>query len=500
MIATNDIQKPKLGRKTDEPARFDRMIYQLPSVGCAADTTVACEIWPAWGSLLGGYLSTYRAMLRLPTIAYCVSQVLGPISASEWLLDADDDAPQEAKDWVTNNVLNHRRQIMPHALRSIIFGNAPFEVVWDQDGGKYIVAKYVPLLQDHTRVMREQNGKGPFAGLENGNAKLTPAECLMVLNTADVLGSEPGDDYGRSRLENLRDTAWLMWLDTNRRLNELEDRISGVVPIIMVPDGAPENGPLRDDGVTPKNYADLAYEQLAGLNHPRSQGAVIVVPGIGAADASIDPQRLKQLSTSVTTLDMGNRAASQTAMLEKLKYIDLMFSRGLLRGERTTLATDGGTKADAQTHTDSAMPDSEAIDWAIAGAINDQVVRTGLTLNFGPDVLKKIRGIKPAPLVDQDKIDARAAVAAFYGSDPVAKAAFFQVIDNNKLILDAKYPLLPGGDFNQIYADAHATAQENAAAMANKPPAKPANLSLKDAENAEALADAVTMLARMGRE
>lgn len=479
MIAPNDIQKPKLGQKTDQPARFERMIWQLPccsgAIGCAdvIDTDPTCEIWPHWNSLATGTYSTYRAMLGWPTIAYGLSQVLGPIAASDWLLDADDDAPEAAKDWVIQNVLNRRRKIVPHGLRSIPFGNSPFEVVWGVEKGQYVVGDYVPLLQDWTRVMREKNGKGPFAGLENGNAKLAPAECLYVLNTADVIGAEPGDDYGRSRLENLRTGAWLPTLDTNRRLNELEDRISGVVPIILVPDGAPENGPLEDDGVTRKTYARLAYDQLAGLNHPRSQGAVIVVPGINAADAAIDPQRLKQLSTSITTLDMGNRAASQTAMLEKLKYLDSLMVRGLLRGERTTLATDGGTKADAQTHTDSAMPDSEAIDWAIAGAVNDQVVRTGITLNFGKDMLAKVRGIKPAPLVDQDKIDARETVEKFYGTDPIAKAAFFQTIDNGKLLTDAKYPLLAGQDFNKIYAAAHEKAQANADAAAKKQPALP---------------------------
>jgi hypothetical protein len=452
-----DVTKPALGQKTEAPPQ--RLMFggngfsggTAPLVG-VSETTGVNSVWPWWGTMLWGTYGTYRAMCRFPTIAYVLSQVLGPLLASEWTLDADENAPQEAKDWVTENVIEHRDYIMPHALRAVVFGNAPFEVVWASKAGRYIIPEYVPLLQDNTRVRRANDGKGPFAGLENGEAKLAPAECLYILNNSDLLGAEPGDDYGRSRLENIRDTSWAGALDTLRKLAELEDRVTGVVPVIIVPAGFPENGPKNPDG-SPMSFAQLANALLPSLCHPRSQGAVLETPSVGEVDASTDPARLKQLTSTIDTLDMGDRSGSQAQMLEKLKYLDEKMGEGLYRGARTLFATEGGTKADSGQHTANAEPDEEAIDNMIAEQINSQPVRVGLTLNFGPDILRKVRGIKPAPLVDSEKVAAQDLVMQLL-ANPATSAAAARMIDGDKTFAKANVATL------MKWADAMAQAEQ----------------------------------------
>jgi hypothetical protein len=299
--------------------------------------------------------------------------------------------------------------------------------------------------------------------LQNGQAKLTPAECLYIINGSDVLGNEPGDDYGRSRLENIRDTAWVGWLDTARRLAELEDRASGIVPVIIVPTGTPEG--------SDQTFAQLAAALLPSLCHPRSQGAVIETPSIETVDSGTQPERLKQLTTSIDTLDMGQRGESQAQMRAKLEYWDNMIGRGMYRGERTLFNTQGGTKADSEQHTANAEPDEEAIDNMIAQQVNVQTVRTGLVLNFGPDVLKSVRGIKPAPLVDEERIAAAKTLDTLLQNSQTAPD-LLPFIDGDDLF--AKAGIKTIGKWVELMSKREAAMKE----AANKPqpagsPAKP---------------------------
>src|SRR5208283_2739691 len=64
-----------------------------------------------------------------------------------------------------------------------------------------------------------------------------------------------------------------------------------------------------------------------------------------------------QLSTIETT-----GADHAPGMKLVLEYYDALIFRGWLRPERSGLESHHGTRADAQTHTDTAMLDSELID------------------------------------------------------------------------------------------------------------------------------------------
>ena len=351
-------------------------------------------VWPWWGGMLAGTYAVYRAMLRHPTIAYVAGQIVSAIAASSWTVDADSDAPEDAVAWVTENVLAHRATIVPHSLRALFLRSSPFEIVWRGKSKQWSIDQYVPLLPDWTSVLRGDGGNGPILGYQNGQAKLGLSECLFIRNTADLMGDEPGDDYGRSRLENIRDTAWAGWLEVMRQLAELEMRIAGIVPVITVPAGTASNG---------KTFAQNANEILPALCHPRSQGAVLESPGVGEVDAGTDPAKFKQLMTTVAPLDLGQRAQSQAQMLAKAEYYDKLIARGLMRGERSVFQGEHGNMADAQQHSENTEPDAEAIDNMIASQVNDGPVRTGLLLHWGPEVLNKVRGIKPAPLVDKER-------------------------------------------------------------------------------------------------
>jgi hypothetical protein len=288
MIAPNDtIAKPKLAQRTETQfgagvgnrflggGAWSGGVLPMPGVETAMLAGVG-GVWTGWASTLWGTYATYRTMCRWRVIPYVFAQVLGPVLGGSWLPDAEEGAPKDALDWLQENVISRRGAIVPHACRSILFGNAPFETVWAVRNALYVVDKYVPLLQDATTVVRENNGKGPFAGLKNGQATLTPAECLYILNRSDVLSDEPGDDYGRSRLENIRDSSWIASVDTFRRLAELEDRVSGVVPVIITPAGMPSppeagqtDARAKNADGSVKSFKELASTVLPDLCAPR---------------------------------------------------------------------------------------------------------------------------------------------------------------------------------------------------------------------------------------
>jgi hypothetical protein len=80
-----------------------------------------------------------------------------------------------------------------------------------------------------------------------------------------------------------------------------------------------------------------------------------------------------------------------------LEYYDALIFRGWVRPERVGLESIHGSKADAETHTNTATLDSELIDRDIAEAVTRGVLDELLALNFG----QRARGavvIEPAPI------------------------------------------------------------------------------------------------------
>ncbi len=66
-----------------------------------------------------------------------------------------------------------------------------------------------------------------------------------------------------------------------------------------------------------------------------------------------------------------------------LEYYDALIFRGWLRPERVGLESRHGSKADAETHTDTGTLDCELIDRDIADAVTRDVVDELLVMNFG---------------------------------------------------------------------------------------------------------------------
>jgi hypothetical protein len=232
--------------------------YTAPSAcGLMSDTggTIQPCGFPYWRMLLWGVEPVYRLMMQQQTIALARYIVTGPVRASAWdytFFDASgkpikgDDEP--AIRWLKDNVLPLRRKVMRDAIRAVDYGWQPFAVTWEIRDGMYH-PDVRPLLPDSTTVLQDDGGN--FAGLENyGEKGGEPVRFNDLESWAPALDGEAGYAYGRSRLENVRTTAWAPWLNTVMRMRELESKLSGITPIVTHPPG----GYVDDDG----NYVNFA--------------------------------------------------------------------------------------------------------------------------------------------------------------------------------------------------------------------------------------------------
>jgi hypothetical protein len=346
--------------------------------------------YPYWFMLLWGHEPVYRLMLQQQTLALARYIVTGPVRASAWDMTWDDDVKETDApvQWVKDNILPLRRKVIRDAVRCVDFGWQPFAVQWEIRDGKY-VPDVRPLLPDATQVLQDERGN--FAGVENQGEKGPAVRLNNLESWAPSLDGEAGYAYGRSRLENVRTTAWAPWLETYIRTKELTEKISGILPIVT---HAP-NGYEDDDG-NYVNYATGANTLLEEL--PRNRGVRIESLVDPRELLDKDPEVVKIMSSlkaiDVDFYDAGSSSPAVIGFISLLEYWDKQLFRGMLRPERAGLeAVAAGSRADSEQHTETGAADSEAIDADLTESFDEHIVKTALRLNFGEEAARKIHVI-----------------------------------------------------------------------------------------------------------
>lgn len=329
-----------------------------------------------------GTLSTYREMLCNPTIAIARAAATAPIKLAPWSYEADDDVPDEHVAFIRGAIEPLRRGLVRDMCRAIDFGFAAFEKVWTIKDGMTVVSKCKALLPELTCL--KVDAHGTLTGLENQGVELGLDYALVY--SYDV---EADNWYGRSRLENLRDTAWRAWTDTFGKSGQLTTKITSVVPIAEYPDG---ESPGRDGGMKANwQHAQECIERLGsgrGVALPK-----VFLPGFedlmraGADISDLMAWTIRFLET---------RAGHGTEMLEMCRHWERLMARGYLAPERTILEGQFGTKADAQTHTDTLMASSDEVASDIVEVVNAGLVDPMLVRNFGEQARGTVRITKAA--------------------------------------------------------------------------------------------------------
>ena len=334
-----------------------------------------------------GTYQTYRLISAHPTNALVRGIVAAPIVANSWRWKkCRPDVPDQWVDFAQQVLGPLRQSMVRDALRALEFGWAGFEKIWEIQNGRRILARLKPLLWDCTDILLDDHGNP--AGLLNR----PPGTDAVVLTAGKYFlysyDGEAGNPYGRSRHENIRQT-WSESEQIRQRLAQYMKKVSGIVVQLHYPEGT-----SRDPAGAERPNQWLGQQVLDSVSAGRS----VMFPN-GFASTN-DPRMAYELAGKspwqLSTLETQG-ADHAPGMKLVLEYYDALIFRGWLRPERTGLESRHGSRADAETHTDTATLDSELIDRDIADAVTRDVVDELLAVNFG----RKARGsvaIEPAPI------------------------------------------------------------------------------------------------------
>jgi hypothetical protein len=334
-----------------------------------------------------GTYQTYRQISSHPTNALVRGIVAAPIVANTWRFKkCRSDAPDKWLEFVEGVLTPLRQSVVRDALRALEFGWAGFEKIWKIQSGRRILRRLKPLLWDCTEILVDDHGNP--AGLLNRPPGEPPAVLAAGKYFLYSYDGEAGNPYGRSRHENIRQ-AWSESEQIRLRLAQYMKKISGIVVQLHYPEGT-----SRDTAGAERPNQWLGQQVLDAVSSGRS----VMFPN-GFASTS-DPRMAYELAGKspwqLSTLQAqgADHAPGMKAILE---YYDALIFRGWLRPERVGLESRHGSRADAQTHTDTAVLDCELIDRDIADAVTRDVVDELLALNFGQSARGAV-AIDPSPI------------------------------------------------------------------------------------------------------
>ena len=380
-----------------------------------------------------GTFAVYRRISSHPTVSLVMQIVTAPILAGSWGWQKKPDAPAAWVEFAQTVLSPMRTQILRDGLRALAYGFAGFEKVWQEQNGRVVLAKLKPLLPELTQILVDPNGN--FAGLRNGGGQggQPPRDLPPQKSFLYTYDGECGNLYGRSRHENIRLT-WAQAMQTAERLAQYQKKIAGVVAQLHYPEGT-----SRDAAGVEKSNDRVAQEVLEAV----SMGKSVRFPNLFASVD--DPAAAADLAGKsqwvLSQFDLGGTDYS-TGLLNALGNYDKLLFRGWLRPERVGLEAVHGTKADAQTHSETGVQDSEMIDADFAAAFNTGVVDDLLALNFGPAARGAV-WINPAPLSDEKTDTALSVLTTLLTRPGGTPHAGLDRIDVDALLQDVGLALRP---------------------------------------------------------
>ena len=344
---------------------------------------------------------TYRKMRKHPTIAFARWLVTAPVISSAWAFEANDSAPEGAKEFIDTTLQSLRLHLLRTVLNGWVdFGWQGFEVVYQVDtNGKVKPRKLKALLQDNTTILVEPS-TGAYAGLLNEFD-----DDAIVLESQDTLcfsfEPEGNDLYGSSMLENIR-AQYDQWETISEAANRFDEKIAGTHLLIYFPPGFTEV-----DGED-KDNAEIAREIMTSW---QSTGQVCVPTAI--SPSASDPGGSWKIELLSDTSGQGGK------FIERMSYIDKLFVRGLGLPERAALEGEYGTKADASEHADFAIMNMELRHQEVAQTVNWHLVDRLLEWNYG-EQYKGTVYLVPAPISDQQRAWLRKLYMQLLGSPDAA--------------------------------------------------------------------------------
>jgi hypothetical protein len=328
-----------------------------------------------------GTFNTYRKMRSNPTIALARLASTAPIRTADWSVDADEGVPAARKKFITEQLAKIWPNLINDLCLALDYGFSPFEIVWATGGGgtKYVVDKVKPLLVDITNPEVAADS-GKFTGIENDKIVLPLNKCLWY-----AYDQEAGNLYGRSRHENIRETAYRDWCDLAAKCSMYVKRVAGAVPLIEYPDGESTD----KSGATRSNW-DIARQILNELSNCNG----IAMPNVLApyvedfARAGGGADKLRAWNIDF----LEDKVSHGSEFLELMRHKESLMMRGWLCPERVaTEAQTAGSRADSESHGDLMAGMADIVVGDMVQTINTQLVDPLLRLNFGAEAVGTVR-------------------------------------------------------------------------------------------------------------
>lgn len=413
-------------------------------------------------STLPATYSTYRKIAKQPTVALAMEFAIAPIVANDESVESDEGVPDEIVDFIDEQWDRVKFDFKTRALEDLFrFGWVSFEKVFEQKDGRWRIAKLKALMPDITTILINIENGSPWGirqPIYGATAYATPETGLPMELNMDycmILSWRPEGSgwFGTSIVENIRST-YNGYEDADDGARRYDKYISGSHWLVMYPDGVVNSY----NGVTNVSCAEVAAGILQQLE---SSGAISIPQPIAAQVGSmnaVNPGWSVELLSDATP--------RQPSFIDRLKYFDLLFARGLGITERSLFeGSSSGSNAESSTHTDSSLVITQLKHEFLCNQINDQLVNQLIRLNFGDEYVGKVR-ISPAPLADNSKRFMQDLVKQAVMSNPGA-------LDLSSMLDELNLPQ------NKEVADADPTevAAQNQQALAKAKPTMQADMA-----------------------
>lgn len=369
------------------------------------------------------YWQKVRRMRRHPTIKLTRVLSAASMSLAKWSVEADDDAPKEARD-IISDLLPMQTHICSTAFFGLHdWGWQPYEKVmsFDTVRGRTKLRKLKPLLQDQTVIMViAQNGA--FAGFKQHNKYLSLSNSLLL--NQDVEGTY---HYGESTMASI-EPAYDRWIVADAANVRYDRKVAGAHWVIHYPVGVSN---LNGNPIPTDNF-QVAQELLRKLE---ASGSIAVPATVLAQTTDLN----NVAGEEAWKVEILAAPSAQGDFQARLGYLDTLMVRGGEFPERAILEGQYGTKAEAGEHADFAIGRMDFRNKQIADSLNWHVSNQLLRMNCGQDAENKAR-LKVAPIAD-DARDTLKNVLTAALSSPASSTALFQSIDMQSILTQLEVPV-----------------------------------------------------------
>lgn len=355
------------------------------------------------GTPAPGTYETYREMLKDPTIILARATANAPVKTAKHSYELQDNGTDEMLALVRDTIDPLYAGLVREMLRALDYGWQPFEIVWQPKGGRVVASKVKPLLPDLTTIKVDDHGT--LTAIENQGVLLPPGQSLVF-----TYDGEAGNHYGRSRMENIREKAWIPYGVSWDRMKEYMRKASGIIPMVTYPQGKA----LDANGAEQDNF-DLAQALLAhlgggnGVAMPQDMNQVEQLLRAGASDPD------KVMAWRISFIEA--KGSHGAEFLDAMRYYDSLKMRGWLVPERVALEGQHGTLAEAESHADVALSVADEVLGLVVETINTQLVKPLLVANFGPASARAVV-LKAAPVVSDERAFIRSVTRDLLTGNP----------------------------------------------------------------------------------